>query len=110
TGTRRTEQQNITLLQFYVVNLALDINALVVIIYRNRQRFLRLFLANDILIQDVANFLRLRNFFQIEFLFVSEFLFYNLRAQFDALVTYINARSGNKLADLLLRFAAERAF
>ncbi|MNN01908.1 hypothetical protein D3C81_1145420 [compost metagenome] len=108
--TRRTEQQNVTLLQLDILDLALRVHPLVVVVNRNGQRFLRLLLADDVLVQNIADFLGLRNFLEIQFFLVAKLFFHDFRAQLNAFVAYINAGSGNKLAYLFLRFAAERAF
>src|SRR5690606_655020 len=72
-------------------------------------RFLRLVLADDVLVQNRPDFLGLRNILQIHFLFRSELLFHDLRAEFDAFIAYIDARTGDQLAHLILRLAAEGA-
>src|SRR5690606_2517179 len=107
---RRTDQQNIALLQFDVLELALRVDALVVVIDGYRQRFLRLILADDILVDNDPDVLRLRDILQIELFFRTELLFDDLRAQLNAFIAYIDARTGYELARLVLRFAAEGAF
>ncbi|MMZ63960.1 hypothetical protein D1872_262510 [compost metagenome] len=108
--TGRPQEKDITLLQLDIIVLALRIHPLVMVVNRHGERLLRLLLTDNVLIQNIADFHRFRNFLQIELFLMSELFLHNLRAQFNTFVTYINARSGNQLADLFLRFAAERAF
>ncbi|MNI77163.1 hypothetical protein D3C73_1334400 [compost metagenome] len=72
------------------------------IVYGNGERFLRLFLADYVLIKNIADFLRFRNILQIQLFFMTELFLHDFCAQLDAFVTYINARTRYKLANLLL--------
>jgi hypothetical protein len=82
--------------------------ALVVVVNRNRQHLLRMVLADHIIIENLADFLRCWNavarFHQRGLLLVDDVL-----AQLDAFVANEHGRTGNKLAHLLLALAAERA-
>ncbi|MNU55736.1 hypothetical protein D3C71_448180 [compost metagenome] len=102
TGTSRSQKKNITLLKFYIFNFALSVYPFVVVVHRYREGFLSLILSNNILIKNVTNFTRFRNFLQIEFFLVPELLFHDFRAKLDTFITYINAWSGYKFAYLFL--------
>ncbi|CDN42670.1 hypothetical protein BN871_BS_00270 [Paenibacillus sp. P22] len=109
-GACRADEHDVALLQLYVFQLVLGIDALVMVVYRYGQRFLRGFLADDVGVQNAADILRLRNILQIELFFVAELFFDDLGAQLDAFIAYINAGTGYQLAYLILGLAAERAF
>src|SRR6266852_5634378 len=59
--TGRTDQQDVRLRQFDVVVLGLVIEALVVIVDRDRQHLLRMALTDDVIVKDLVDFLRGRN-------------------------------------------------
>ena len=86
------------------------IKTFIVVVHRDRQDALGLILANDIIVQYVANFLWTGNFAvlaggQRAFGFLAD----NIVAQVDTLVADENSRARNQLAHLMLRFSAERA-
>ena len=60
-GTSRTNQQDVRLREFNVVVLGLVFEALVVIVNRDRQHLLRMVLADHIVVENLANFLRRRD-------------------------------------------------
>ncbi|MNV39373.1 hypothetical protein D3C71_1309500 [compost metagenome] len=109
-GTGRSEQQNVALRQLDVLDFALAVDALVMVVYGYGQGFLRLLLADYILVENIADLFWLRNILQVQFFLMTEFLFHDFRAQLDTFIAYINARPRNELANLLLGFPAERAF
>src|SRR5215469_10597608 len=87
------------------------VDALVMVVHGDRERFLRAVLADDVLVQDVVDLFRLRDIAKPEILIdvLVELFFDDLVAELDALVADVDARSGDELAHLLLRFAAEAA-
>jgi hypothetical protein len=68
-----------------------------------------LFLPDDVLVEEGADFVRGRKFLEANVTGVGEFLFDDFVAEFDALVADVHAGTGNELLHLLLRLAAERA-
>ena len=60
TGTGRPDQQNVTFTQLYAIAGIAIAQTFVVVVYRDRQHFLRLFLTDDIVIKVVANLVRRR--------------------------------------------------
>src|ERR1035438_6704156 len=83
--------------------------ALVVVVNRDGQHLLRMVLADHIIVENLADFLRHRNavarFHQRGVLLLLE----DVLAQLNAFVANEHGRTGNKLAHLLLALAAERA-
>src|SRR6202140_4755063 len=76
---------------------------------RDREHLLRVVLADDVVVENLADLLRGRNF-------VAQFrqrrpvlLADDVHAKLDAFVTNEDGRPGNELAHLLLALAAERA-
>ena len=60
TGTGRTDQQNVTFAQLDTIAGIAVAQTFVVVVYRDRQHFFRLFLADNVIVQVVANFMRRR--------------------------------------------------
>src|SRR5881392_3093651 len=56
-----TDQQDVRLRELDVVVLGLVVEALVVVVHRDRQDLLRMALADDVIVQHLADFLRRRN-------------------------------------------------
>ena len=105
-----TDEQNVGFVELYVVFLERrGIDALVVVVYRNGESFLGLLLPNDILIENVFDFLR-RWYLSYRLGYLALLILrQNLVAESNALVADVNGRSGNELPDRILRFAAEGA-
>ena len=60
TGTGRPDQQNVTFAQLNAVAGVAIAQTFVVIVYRHRQHFFRRLLADNVIVQMVANFVRRR--------------------------------------------------
>ncbi len=85
------------------------IDALVVVVHRDGERFLGLLLPDHVLVQDVLDFLRrrdLRDRFRYLALFI---LRQDLVAERDALVADVDRRARNELPDRILGLSAEGA-
>jgi hypothetical protein len=80
-----------------------------VVVDRYRERALGLLLPYDVLVQYAVDLLRLRQIVDVEGRGSGELLVDDLVAEIDALVTDVDARPGDQLLDLALRFAAETA-
>ncbi len=107
----RTDEQDVRLGEFDLARaLARMVEALVVIVHRHREHALGAVLADDIIVEHVADFLR-RGHSAI--LLAGEtrlgFLADDVVAQLDALVADEHCGSGDELAHFVLRFSAERA-
>jgi len=85
------------------------LDALVVVVDRHRQRPLRLFLRDDVVVQDLVDVLRAREVVEVELRGSGELLVDDLVAEIDALVADVDAGTGDELLDLPLRLAAEAA-
>src|SRR5262249_42272869 len=89
--------------------LGLMVEALVVVVNRDRQNLLRVILADHVVVENFANLLWRRNsvarLHQRGFVLLAN----DVHAKFDALVADENGRPGNELAHLVLALAAERA-
>src|SRR5262249_42283528 len=92
-----------------VVVLGLVIEPLIMVVNRNREHLLGVVLADDVVVEDLADFFRRRDavtrLHQRGLVLLAD----DVHAQFDALVADEDGRSGNKLAHLMLALAAERA-
>jgi len=77
--------------------------------YGDREHLLGVILADDVVVEDLANFLRGRNAVarldQRGFVFLAD----DVHAQFDAFVADEHRRAGDELAHFVLALAAERA-
>ena len=60
TGTGRTDQQNVTFAQLDTIAGIAVAQTFVMVVYRDRQHFFRLFLADNVIVQVVTNFMRRR--------------------------------------------------
>ena len=105
----RPDQHDVGLGQFHVVVLRRVVQTLVVIVHRDRQHLLGVGLADDIVIQHVADFLRRRH--AIGRLLEADLVLFadDVHAQFDALVANEHGRARDQFADLVLALSAERA-
>ena len=81
------------------------------VIDRDRERLLGVLLANDVLLQEIKDFLGLGKLKVCcsALATLGLALVNDLVAEFHTLVTDVHARSGNELLDLLLAFTEERA-
>ena len=104
----RAKQQNVRLGQLDFVSmsnrgdLALVLNAPVVVVDRHRKDFLGLTLADNVIIKESANLTRVGQVVEAELGRFGKFFFDDLVAEVDALIANVNARARNKLFDLLL--------
>jgi hypothetical protein len=80
-----------------------------VVVDGDREGPLGALLADDVLVQDRVDLLRLRQALQLECRRRLKLLVDDLVAEIDALVADIDARPGNQLLDLALRLPAEAA-
>src|SRR5208282_938435 len=89
--------------------LALVIEPLVVIVDSDREHFLGVVLADDIIVQNLADLARRRDpvarLHQRGLVLLAD----DVHAQLDALVANENGRPGDELAHLVLALTAERA-
>ena len=79
------------------------------VVDRYRENALGLFLTNDVIVQELKNFDRLRKFFKRKLPGFGKLLFDDLVAQVDALVADVNTWTGDQFLDLLLGLPAKRA-
>ena len=107
---RWPDEQDVRLGQLDIGALLPVVQPLVMVVHGNRENALRLFLADDIIIEHVADFLRRRH---APVLFGHERrfrLFANdVVAQVDAFIADEHRRPRNEFAHLVLRLPAERA-
>src|ERR1700730_18504497 len=105
----RADQQDVGLREFYVVLLGLMVKPLVVIVNGDREHLLGMVLADHIVIEDLADFLRRRDafarFYQRGLVLLAD----DVHAQLDAFVADEHRRAGNEFAHLVLALAAECA-
>jgi hypothetical protein len=85
-GTGRTDQQDVRLREFDVVVLGLVFEAFVVIVNRDREHLLGVVLANHVVVENLAEFLRRRDAVACLLERGPGILVYNVLAQLDALV------------------------
>src|SRR5262249_22740763 len=108
-GAGRADQQDVRLRKLDVVVLGLVVETLVVIMDRHREHLLGVILTDDIVVKNLAYFLRGRDavarLHQRGFILLAD----DVHAQFDALVANEHGRAGDELAHLVLALAAERA-
>src|SRR6516162_5000721 len=79
------------------------------VVDRDREHLFRMILANDVVVENLADFLRGRNsvarFHQRGLVLLAD----DVHAKLDALIADEDGRPGNQLAHLMLALAAERA-
>ena len=78
------------------------------VVDRYRQDLLRLFLADDVVVEELVDLFGLGELFELQFGGFVELLLDDIVAEIDAFVTDVDARSGDELLDLLLGLTAER--
>lgn len=111
----RAEHQDIGFGQFNglaagVASLVPGLDALVVVVDGDSQRLLRGVLADDVVLQEVADLCGLGQFIELDVVGVGQLLFDDLVAEVDAFIADVHAGAGDELLDLLLALSAERAF
>ena len=86
------------------------LNALVVVVHRDRQCALGGVLTDDVILQELADLGGLGQLIEFHLVAVGELLFDDLVAQVDALVADVDAGARDELLNLLLALPTERAF
>ena len=84
-----------------------SLDALVVVVDRDRQDPLRLILTDDVVVQELVDLARRREFTETDVGGLGQLFFDDLVAEIDALVADVHAGACDQLLDLLLRLAAE---
>ena len=79
------------------------------VVDRDREGLLGLVLADDVLVEELADLHRLGQLVPLDLLRLGELLLDDLVAQVDALVADVDAGARDELLHLLLRLAAEGA-
>src|SRR5262245_63424400 len=79
------------------------------VVDRDRQRLLGLFLADHVRVEELVDLARLGQAVPLELGGLGQFLFDDLVAEIDALVTDVDTGASDELLDLLLALSAERA-
>ena len=108
-ATGRAEQEDVRLLELDVAFLGPHLHALVVVVDGHRERALRLFLGDDVIVQDDVDVLRPWEVVEVERRGSGELLVDDLVAEIDALVADVDAGPGDQLLDLTLALSAEAA-
>ena len=107
-GAGRPDQQDVRLRQLDVVVLGLMVEALVMVVDRDREDLLGVVLPDHIVVKNLAYLFGGRNpvtrLHQRGFVLLAD----DVHAQLDALVANEHRRSGDELAHLVLALAAER--
>jgi hypothetical protein len=102
-------QQDVGLREFDLIVFGLVVKPLVMVVNRDRQHLLRMVLADDVIIENLVDFLRCRNavtgFAPSGFGLLADDIF----AQLNALIADVHRRPRDELADLVLALPAERA-
>ena len=108
-GARRADQQDVGFGQLDVVVLLSVVQPLVVIVHRDREHLLGVVLADHVIVENFADFVRRRNavlgFDEGDLVLFAD----DIHAQFDAFIADEHGRARDKLAHLMLALAAERA-
>src|SRR6185312_13620881 len=92
-----------------IAGLLLRLDALVMVVHRDRQRALGGVLTDDIALEEFADFDGLGELIKLDVVSVGKFLFDDLVAKVYAFIADIDAGARNELFNLLLTLAAERA-
>ena len=112
-GPGRTDEQDVRLRQLDLVpaaRLLLDLDTLVVVVDRDRELLLGLFLADDVLVEELLDLLRHRQrraraAARLEAVVVGD----DVVTDLDALIADEDRRACDQLADVVLILVAERA-
>ena len=107
--TGRTDEQDVGFVDLDVVEHAVVIHALVMVIDRYRERLLRLFLPNHVLIKEGLDFLWCRAGNDLFLGFALFFFCEDLVAERDALIADVDVGSRDELLDALFGLPAEAA-
>src|SRR6185295_11260947 len=111
-GAGRADQEDVALGQLDVVaaaRLLLDFDALVVVVDRDRELFLGPLLADDVLVEELLDFLRRRERGAGAAVLEPIVIGNDVIADFDTLVADEDRRACNQLPDVVLVLVAERA-
>ncbi len=103
------DQQDVRLRQLDVAMLGGVVQPLVMIVHRDRKHPLRLRLADDVVVEDLADFPRCRNAVTLLAYDGLVLLADDVHAQFDAFVADEHRGAGDELAHFVLALAAEGA-
>src|SRR5205823_5479706 len=109
-GAGGADEQNVALGQLDVVaaaRLLLDFNPLVVVVNGDRELLLRAFLADDVLVEELFDFLRRRERRARAAILEPVVVRDDVVADFNALVANENGRARDELADVVLVLVAE---
>ena len=108
TAARWTDQHDVRFCELNAIRAARVGQTFIVIVHRHRQDPLRIFLPDDIIVEDVANFLwcghTLFGFETRGFVFLAD----NVHAEFNAFITDEHSRTSNQLLHLMLALTAKR--
>src|SRR5262249_35872728 len=102
------DQKNIRLGEFDFFVLGLMFKAFVMVVNRDRQHLLRIILPDDVVVEDLADFLWRRNAVT-RLVQRLGFLPDDILAQLNAFIADEHRRPGDQLTHLVLALAAERA-
>ena len=105
----RPEEEDVRLLELDLAVLEPHPHALVVVVDRDRERALRLFLRDDVVVEDGVDVERLREVVEVELRRSGQLLVDDLVTEIDALVADVDAGTSDQLLDLSLTFPAEAA-
>src|SRR5579884_2730943 len=108
-ATGRSEQEDVRLLELNVVVLLAHLHALVVVVDRDREGALRLFLRDHVVVEDVVDVPRAGQVVEVELGRARQLLVDDLVTEIDAFVADVDAGTGDQLLDLPLALAAEAA-
>src|SRR5690606_8190757 len=86
------DHDDIALLQFHVIHFGGTVDPLVMVVNGHGQRLLGMVLPDDVLIEDIPDFLGFGQVAEVEVLFASQLLLDDLIAQLDALIADVNSR------------------
>src|SRR5262249_58404820 len=100
---------DVRLLELDVVVLLAHLDALVVVVDGDGEGALRLFLRDDVVVEDGVDVARPRQVVEVELRRSRQLLVDDLVTEIDALVTDVDAWAGDQLLDLALALAAKTA-
>ena len=107
----RAEQEDVGLLQLDVtIGIAARLDPLVVVVDGDREDLLGPLLADYVVVEEVENLGGLGELVEAHLRRLGQLLFDDVVTEVYAFVADIDARTGDELLDLLLRFPAKRAF
>src|SRR5262249_13522632 len=106
---RRTDQEDVRLLDLDLALALGELIALVVVVDRDGELLLRLVLADHVLIEEGLDLARLRQPVLVDALFRLALLGDDVETDVDALVADVDGRAGDEFANVALVLVAERA-